>query len=274
MWQDFIHRRLRVPYKLHVTTYQSPRRYRVTVIMLHGIGSSAKMWDQVAKQLPDDIRIIAFDLLGFGASPKPAWKAYSAKTQADSIVTTLFGLGVRGPVVVVGHSLGALVAVEFARRYPIMTKSLVLISPPFYDATATSARLAYRPEALLKKFHELMQGRPDDAGRLLQLASKYNLVNRGFVASDVNVSAFLATLETAIINQTSMRDVATIKRPIRIISGTLDALVLKRNIDQLVKQNSNITHRRVIGGHEIIGTVKSATVRSLVEATKDAENRV
>lgn len=274
MWQEFLHRRLRVPYKLHVTEYQKPKQYRITVIMLHGIGSSAKMWEDVAKRLPDDMRIIAFDLLGFGASPKPDWRTYSVKTQADSIVTTLFGLKIRGPVVVVGHSLGALVAVEFARRYPMMTKSLVLISPPFYDAAPPKGRVAYRPDYLLKKFHAQMKKRPDDTTRLLQLASKYNLVNKGFVASDVNVSAFLATLEAAIINQTSLRDAAAIKRPIRIISGTLDALVLKRNIDLLVKQNSYISEHRVIGGHEIIGAMQSATIRSLVEATKEAQNRV
>jgi pimeloyl-ACP methyl ester carboxylesterase len=263
-----------MPYKLHVTEYHAPKRYKVTLIMLHGIGSSAKMWEPVARHLPDDIRIIAIDLLGFGASPKPSWKAYSTKTQADSIVTTLFGLKVRGPVVVVGHSLGALVAVEFARRYPIMTKSLVLVSPPFYDTPDAKSGLAYRPDVLLKKIHEVMAGRPGDAERLLRLASKYNLVNRGFEASSVSVSAFLATLEAAIINQTSMRAAAKIKRPIHIISGTLDALVLKRNIDQLAKQNSAISHQRVVGGHEIIGAMQSATVRSLVRATEEAKNRV
>jgi len=274
MWQEFIHRRLRMPYRLHVTEYRAPKRYKVTVIMLHGIGSSAQMWEPVAKHLPDDIRIIAIDLLGFGASPKPSWKAYSTKTQADSIVTTLFGLKIRGPVVVVGHSLGALVAVEFARRYPIMTKSLLLVSPPFYDAEGPKGHLGYRPDFILKKLHDVFEGRPADAERLLRLASRYNLVNRGFEANSVNVTSFLATLEAAIINQTSMRDAASVKRPTHIISGTLDALVLKRNIDRLMKQNNRISHQRVVGGHEIIGTMQSATVRSLVRATEEAKNRV
>jgi cis-3-alkyl-4-acyloxetan-2-one decarboxylase len=77
--------------------------------------------------------VIVVDLLGFGDSPKPDWATYDARTQAQSLAKTLLGLGLTQRVVLVGHSMGSLVAVEFAKRYPALVKALVLCSPPLYN---------------------------------------------------------------------------------------------------------------------------------------------
>lgn len=266
MWQKFLHKTLKIPYKLHYVEFQRPKSYRATVLLLHGIGSSTAMWQTVAKKLPSDVRIIGIDMLGFGRSKKPDWNTYNVRTQADSIATTLFNLRITGPLVIVGHSLGALVAVEFARRYKRMTRSLILVSPPLYNPNRNPQRFDRKPEEIIRRAFELMSGRPLDTDYVLRLASKYRLINKGFVAENVNVPAYLATLETAIINQSSYRDIQAIKRPVHIISGKLDMLVLNSTLKHLATTMPNITWQGVVGGHEVVGRVQSAVIKTTINA--------
>ena len=125
MIQTIKHRWLHVPYQLHVNQTKTPRRSRATVLFLHGIGNNSHAWDTVIATLPDDVRCISIDLLGFGESPKPRNISYDAREHARSVLHTYLSLGIPEKIIIVGHSLGSLVAVEFAKRYPILVKSLI-----------------------------------------------------------------------------------------------------------------------------------------------------
>lgn len=276
MWQKILHKFLKFPYILNVHEYQSPKKPAVTVLLLHGIGSSLWMWQDVAAKLPKDARIIAVDLLGFGKSPKPEWSVYGAKTQADSLATTLFSRKIVGPVVVVGHSLGSLIAIEFARRYPLMTKSLVLISPPLYKPDRDIATFEARPEEVLRRMYALLHSNPDATERILRMAGKYRLINKGFNAEHVNVVSYLATLNAAIINQTSYNDIFKIKPPVHIISGKFDSLVLDSTLKEISATRPRTTWKSVVGTHEIVGRVRTATISAIKLAIDDerADRRI
>jgi pimeloyl-ACP methyl ester carboxylesterase len=273
MFKHFLHRYLKLPYILRAVEFRAPTRQTVTVIMLHGIGSSHAMWVPIVKRLPKDTRIIAVDLLGFGASPKPNWNTYNVRTQADSLATTLFSMKIRGPVVVVGHSLGSLVAIEFARRYPLMTKSLVLVSPPLYNPDRIRKRRDFNPDDVLKRMYAIFASKPDAAGKILKLASRYYLANKGIVGATIDPIIYLQTLESSIINQRSYRDILRIKRPIHIVTGRLDAIVLESTIRDVVAQRPNIQRVSAIGGHEITGRLLTATVKEIKTAISEARAR-
>ena len=270
MWQKFLHKTLKVPYILNSREYQAPKKFRATVILLHGIGSSMAMWEPLLPKMPKDVRIIAIDLLGFGESPKPSWNVYGARMQADSLATTLFSMKIIGPVVVVGHSLGSLVAIEFARRYPLMTKSLVLISPPLYKPDRDPKRLDFKPEEALRQMYALMATNPGATEKILRMGSKYRLFNKGFDAKNVDVPAYLATLETAIINQQSYHDILRIRRPIHVVTGKLDIIVLDSTINELERTMPNVQHTSVIGTHEIVGPLRTATQKAVRSAIDEA----
>ena len=273
MFKHFLHRYLKLPYILRAVEFRAPSRQTVTVIMLHGIGSSHAMCVPIVKRLPEDTRIIAVDLLGFGASPKPNWNTYNVRTQADSLATTLFSMKIRGPVVVVGHSLGSLVAIEFARRYPLMTKSLVLVSPPLYNPDRIRKRRDFNPDDVLKRMYAIFASKPDAAGKILKLASRYYLANKGIVGATIDPIIYLQTLESSIINQRSYRDILRIKRPIHIVTGRLDAIVLESTIRDVVAQRPNIQRVSAIGGHEITGRLLTATVKEIKTAISEARAR-
>jgi pimeloyl-ACP methyl ester carboxylesterase len=93
-----------------------------------------------------DHRVIAVDLLGHGGSEKPG-SGYSIPNQADLVAQALSRLGVR-EATVVGHSLGAPVAVALAERSPRLVDRLVIMDAPPQpekDNLGTLAGLAFTP---------------------------------------------------------------------------------------------------------------------------------
>lgn len=270
MINKILHKYLKLPYILAIKEFQSPKHPSATVILLHGIGSSLSMWEPLGKNFPENVRIIGIDLLGFGHSPKPEWGRYDTRVQADSIATTLVRHRISGPLVLVGHSLGSLVAIEFARRYSRSVKSLVLISPPIYMPDRNPKRFEPRPEEIIRKMYQLMAENPKATKNVLRLAGTYNLLNKGFQADTVDVPAYLATLEAAIINQQSYRDILRLTQPIHIITGKLDALVLDATIQDIAKKRPNIALTSVLGSHEIIGAMRRATLKQIAIAIDQA----
>ena len=94
-----------------------------TVVFLHGTGTSASDWEGVSGPLAVTRRVVAVDLRGHGASDRPG--RYSIAAMADD-VADLLALVDDGPVDLVGHSLGGLVALRVAAAVPGRVRRLVL----------------------------------------------------------------------------------------------------------------------------------------------------
>lgn len=253
MWlQKFWHKTLGVPYTLHVRERKRIRGAKTTVVFLHGIGNSGAAWKEVTDVLAKDkVNIIVVDLLGFGQSPKPAWAQYDAAMQARALAKTLAMRGVMGKVVLVGHSMGALIAIEYAKRFESRVSRMVLCSPPLYDDKTRK----YMPERdqQLKKLYDLMTNYPTRLIQAGNLAKKYGLIGDSFHLTHENIRQYISALKTAIISQTSLKDIAGLSLPIAIIYGTLDPLVVGGRLKKLAKNHSNIQVSSFIGSHEIEG---------------------
>ena len=101
-----------------------------TVLALHGITSNSRAWDAVARELGDDVRLVAPDLRGrgdAGAEPGP----YGLARHVDDAVARLDAEGL-DDAVVAGHSMGAYVAALLAASHPDRVRSVVLVDggPP------------------------------------------------------------------------------------------------------------------------------------------------
>jgi pimeloyl-ACP methyl ester carboxylesterase len=98
-----------------------------TLIFLHGFGESLLAWRLVLDRFQRRYRILAVDLPGFGLSSKPPGP-YDYPTY-ERWLGDLLMQETRGPVVVVGHSMGGQLAAGMALAHPERIVAAVLISP-------------------------------------------------------------------------------------------------------------------------------------------------
>lgn len=118
------------------------------IVLLHCYTCSINWWGKTIPLLErGGHRVIAIDLLGHGGSEMPS-NGYSMQDQAQLVSQALDRLHVKGPLTVVGHSLGGAVAVALAEQSPKLVGRLVIIdSEPdnSYGSLDLLTRAAYTP---------------------------------------------------------------------------------------------------------------------------------
>ncbi|WP_018347808.1 alpha/beta fold hydrolase [Longispora albida] len=133
------------------------------LVLLHGGGTDGSAWDELAPALAGTWRVCVPDLRGHGASDRPG--EYSLAGMAEDLRGLLRGLGI-ARAVVVGHSMGGVVAYLFAAAYPALVSALALAEtpPPVPLGLPVPARpaggLRYDWDARLAVLAELNQPAP------------------------------------------------------------------------------------------------------------------
>lgn len=110
-------------------------------LFVHGLGGSSTNWTDLMDLLsrPVDARpaapvlaCSALDLPGFGCSPPPADDDYSVTAHATAVIELIEQQG-KGPVHLIGNSMGGAVITRVAARAPDLVRTLTLISPALPD---------------------------------------------------------------------------------------------------------------------------------------------
>ena len=94
------------------------------VVMSHSLACASAMWDEQAQALKGKYKVLRFDTRGHGGSDAPA-EAYTLDMLADDLHGLLGKLGVGSPHFV-GLSMGGMIGMTYALKYPRAFKSLVL----------------------------------------------------------------------------------------------------------------------------------------------------
>ena len=115
------------------------------VVMLHGYSDSSHSFSRVLPLMPADLRVIALDQRGHGASDCP--DEYSMELFADDVVRVMDEAGIASATLV-GHSMGSFVARLVAERAPHRVDRLVLIGTAPSVRTDTVAELRGAVDAL------------------------------------------------------------------------------------------------------------------------------
>jgi pimeloyl-ACP methyl ester carboxylesterase len=125
-----------------------------SLILLHGIGSSAESFVPLLAALPPAIDAVAWDAPGYAQSAPLSVEAPSPRHYADALANFLDGLKL-ARVALAGHSLGALFVASFARHYPDRVSALALISPALGYGVAPGAPLPDGVQARIDEIREL-----------------------------------------------------------------------------------------------------------------------
>ncbi|MGH2538440.1 MAG: alpha/beta fold hydrolase [Candidatus Promineifilaceae bacterium] len=150
------------------------------VILLHGWLGSWRYWWPTMQALATHARAFAFDLYGFGGSSKSA-DAYSLESYVEQLDDFVAELGLSLPLSLVGHALGAAVALHFAGRQPRAVARLALVGLPshgrhFDPRSANGRSLAHsdRYQSVSVELHK------NDAAAVSKLAGQ--LAGHSFAA--------------------------------------------------------------------------------------------
>ncbi|MFE6689525.1 alpha/beta fold hydrolase [Streptomyces sp. NPDC057743] len=118
---------------------------REPALFVHGLGGSSQNWSGLMPLLADRLDGVALDLPGFGESPPPDDGNYAVTAQARAVIRYLDAAG-RGPVHLLGNSMGGAAATRVAAVRPDLVRTLTLISPALPELPPQRTAL---PTALL-----------------------------------------------------------------------------------------------------------------------------
>jgi pimeloyl-ACP methyl ester carboxylesterase len=103
------------------------------VILIHGLAASLHDWSDLIPELTTSgYASYALDLLGHGESPRLDSRVYRMDWVYEHFASWVKSLRLPEPAILIGHSMGGYVALEFARRVSAWTRGLILVDP-FYS---------------------------------------------------------------------------------------------------------------------------------------------
>ncbi len=214
--------------KLH-KAYDFGKGKKLTAIFIHGIATDSSSFNGLFEFLKgkdlEEVRCVAFDLLGVGKSPKDDSLNFGIEEQLEALDESIRELGITTPIVMVGHSMGTFLVERYVKTHEVLRA--VLISPP-----------VYRPEdfenPVFKKGLEAFE-------------ETIMLTNKKMAESKV----FKNEMKYIIKNPHNYQYLAEIKVPTNMIYGEFDQIIAIFNIPGVLKKNDLITAVRTRGGHGV-----------------------
>jgi len=260
-FDQFWHGTLGQPYRLHTVRHGEPGK--PVVILLHGIAASGEYWNTLIPFLTPHYTCITIDLLGFGKSSKPQWAEYNMEQHVRSIRHTIRSLHIRGDFILVGHSLGSLLATRYVRRYPAKIQRLLLLSPPVYPRLdSIEGKMALHRTDLLMRIYRTLREHPRITPHNLERLGRLGVVPRSVRIRPDTWIPFKRSLEHCIEQQTILRDIDSVGIPIDVFYGTLDSVVIGANVRALARDH-NVTLHRFTGSHTLGRTYAKVVAKLL-----------
>ncbi len=111
-----------------INVVESGNKELSTLVMLHGLGGTHRYWNTGIDKLEEHYHLVRLDLLGFGDSSQP-WQNYTLEKHLSAIEGVLLKYE---SFALVGHSLGATLALAYAQRHQKQITRLFLVSLPLF----------------------------------------------------------------------------------------------------------------------------------------------
>ncbi len=247
------------------------------IVMLHGINANADDMRPLIDQLGSGYRIIAPDVLGFGESPKPLDIDYTTDQNVQVLDATLTDLGVTHPFLLLGYSMGGVIAVRYAATHPEKVRRLFLLSTPFYLPPEAYSKRRFGVEyaqAMVFTWMWKVVGRQKDrdtpfyelaAGPLKPQAEEF--MRAGDISEHWDVMA--RTLANTISPATIIDDLPKLTMPTVFALGVRDPIVRPDQTQALQRIKPDLEVRRIMGVTADHLLIQSTPERVAAEVLRD-----
>jgi len=265
--------RRRRPPLLHIATDAGTGP---VVILVHGIASSSVTFRELVPLLTPRHRVIAVDILGFGESPAPEDCEYRLEDHVEALAATIRSLRLREPFVLVGHSLGSLIAARLAaspvtrldRR--IQISRVVLVGPPVYLSPSEIGDrwVRARVNVYLRAYAFL---RENKERTITNAAIISRMLPKGvFEITERNWTPFVKSLEHCIESQTLVSDIAILRVPVDVVYGSLDAFIQSGSLT-VIERMRHVTMHRVEANDHLIRPRLARELLAVIETATGAD---
>jgi 3-oxoadipate enol-lactonase len=242
-----------------------------SVALLHGFGGAASNWTLVAPALAERCRVLVPELPGHGGSSALPAPAERLDPYADRMAALL-----DGAAVLVGHSLGAVVALRVALRYPDLVRGLVLTGSAGIGSGTRSSQRAITLLSLVQPAKRISPLRHAFAHKVLLRRLAFGLVSVADprALDPMAAEAFLAgsALHTdvraagdALVRTDPRVDLERVRCPAFVVHGARDKQVpLRDGFEYARRLHAPL---RVIAdcGHLLIGERPRAVVAAICD---------
>jgi 3-oxoadipate enol-lactonase len=142
-------------------------------VQIHGAGFGHYNFDPATPELAKRFKVIDYDMRGYGASDRPV-QHYDMEVWADDLAGLMDGLGI-DVAHVHGTSMGGMIAIVFAGKYPERTRSVVI--------NCAAAKLGPSGRLIFKNWIDIARLDPDGPGsRVLAELITWQALSRRFLA--------------------------------------------------------------------------------------------
>jgi len=226
---------------------------REPALCVHGLEGSSRNWTDLMDLLRSQLTCDALDLPGFGDSPPRPDGRYSIAAFAQTVIALIERRGpkYRGPVHLIGNSLGGAVCVKVTATRPDLVRTLTLISPALPDSRPRLDLLYFplmclpRVGARLLRRYQAVPAENRVADVIVNCYSNPALFPQARYATEVaelsrrdtlgySAAALVGSIRTLtaetlrIGRHSAWRDAARITAPSLIVYGSHDRLVRPR----------------------------------------------
>jgi non-heme chloroperoxidase len=240
-------RRLALPSGITLECVEAGPADGMPIVLLHGLSDTHRSFDQLWPHLPGHMRVVAPTLRGHGDSDRPA-DGYSMPTMAADVAAVMDALHL-GPAVVVGHSMGARVALRLALDHPSRVRKLVFVcgfapglpNPSIDELVASVEQLPARlPVEFAREFQDACFAQPVDS-RFVD----------AMVAQTLKVpTAVFRQVLAAFIADDTRTMLARVDVPVQLIWGNRDTFVSRADQRALLEALPDASLREYDGvGH-------------------------
>ena len=248
------------------TAYKTFGDAPATLIFIHGVGMCGEIWQPQVEHFSKDYRVITYDFLGHGQS-----LLKKDKLTLEDYISQLYNLvneiGVSN-FSIIGHSMGALIAVAFALRYPEKVDTLIPINIVFKRTKKAQDDVIMRAKDVFKS-QQITNISQTLERWFKNKTSPYDLLKINNVRSWLHNTSPKAYAEAYYLFATSDRvfvnNLSNLQPPVLYLTGSEDPNSTSLMSEQMAQETPNSSSKSIEGEAHMMAYISAKKVSPIIE---------